>query len=477
MTGLPAGTYRRLNHATVPASQLPDQLSESLTSQISALIEAEQGMSTVPGAAFGIVVDGQLAGFFSHGVADVATGAAPTEQSIARVASVTKTFTATAIMQLRDASLLALDDPLLLYIPEFTAAQAISAPLEGVTIRRMLTHYSGLSTEHPDLDWDTPNFPTLEHVLDSLEKIQVVIPQDSQWKYSNLAYSLLGEVISRLSGKPYIEYVHDEIIGPLGLANTAYDLSPEQQKLKMTGYSPPSPDESEARIAPIGHLNGFSAAGQLQTNVEDLAKWVGFQLGSGPDSVLSKQSLNEMHSPVYVADDWSNGQGLGWRAVRRGEHVYWNHGGAVHGFSTSVIFNVPTRTGVIALMNMWPSGLSSDLALNIASIVIENADPASDSSSAFQVPNLVPGQYDGNYWAEPGLPLTVQGTSTGLRFAGPEGSSAGLHFPATLEPAEDDDTFMVVNGRGAGEKVLFSRNEASQPEGFTLGGFRYKKIT
>ena len=60
-----------------------------------------------------------------------------------------------------------------------------------------------------------------------------------------------------------------------------------------------------------------------------------------------KQSLTEMRRPVYIADDWSSGQGLGWRAVRKGDHVFWNHGGAVHGFSTSVFFNVPTKTGVI----------------------------------------------------------------------------------------------------------------------------------
>ena len=269
---------------------MSDQLPQSIISEVHALIEAELSAAPVPGAAVGIVRDGELAAFVSHGVADMESGAAPTSRSIARVASVTKTFTATAIMQLRDASLLALDDPLLLHIPEFTGAQAVAAPLEGVTIRRMLTHHSGLSTEHPDLDWDTPDFPTREHLMDSLDMIKVVIPQDSQWKYSNLAYGLLGEVVSRLSGKPYMEYVHDEIIGPLGMANTVYDLSAEQQKMKMTGYSPPLPGETDLRVAPVGHLKGFSPAGQLQTNVEDLAKWIGFQTGGGPESVLSRQS-------------------------------------------------------------------------------------------------------------------------------------------------------------------------------------------
>ncbi len=456
---------------------MPDQLPESIISEVHALIEAELSASSVPGAAVGIVRNGELAAFASHGVADMESGAVPTSRSIARVASVTKTFTATAIMQLRDASLLALDDPLLLHIPEFTSAQAVAAPLEGVTIRRMLTHHSGLSTEHPDLDWHTPDFPTREHLMDSLDQIKVVIPQDSQWKYSNLAFSLLGEVVSRLSGRPYIEYVHDEIIGPLGMANTVYDLSAEQQKMKMTGYSPPLPGEADLRIAPVGHLRGFSAAGQLQTNVEDLAKWIGFQVGGGPESVLALRSRAEMQRPVYVASDWSNGQGLGWRAVRQGERVYWNHGGGVHGFATSVLYNVPARTGVVALLNIWPVSVAHDLALSIAELVIGEAGPASSGSGQPEgEAAAAAGDFDGRYWAEPGVPLTVVGSVSGISFAVPQDGEGMLHSPAKLEATAEEDSFKVVNGRGAGETAVFSRNESGDVIGFVIGGFKYRKI-
>lgn len=458
----------------MPEPQIP----EATLSNIRSLLDEQMSSSDAPGAALGIVQDGELIEFTGAGTIDVEKSAAPTETSIARVASVTKTFTATAIMQLRDASLLALDDPLLLHIPEFTVAEAVAAPLEAVTIRRMLTHHSGLSTEHPDLDWNAPDFPTLEHVMDSLDKVQVVIPEDSQWKYSNLAYCLLGEVVTRLSGKPYIDYVHDEIISPLGLANTAFDLSPEQEKLRMTGYSPPLPGGDNVRTAPYSHLNGFSAAGQLQTNVEDLAKWVGFHMGGGTESVLSEQSRAEMRRPVYIVDDWSNGQGLGWRAVRKGDHVFWNHGGAVHGFSTSVFLNVPTRTGVILLVNMWPVGWNADLALKIAEIVASDAVAETQSASADpkQEPERVAGEYDGNYFAEPGLPLTVAGTESGLSFLKPEPGEPTLHAPVQLDKTGDPDSFKVNNGRGAGEIAVFERDEAGKVNGMSLGGFRYKKL-
>lgn len=474
----------------MPASQLP----EPIQSRVDAIIEAELAASAVPGAAVGIVRDGSLAMFRSYGASDLVRGDAPTAQSIARVASVTKTFTATAIMQLRDASLLALDDPLLLHIPEFTSAQAIAGPLESVTIRRMLTHQSGLSTEHQDVDWDTPDFPTREHVMDSLERVQVVIPQDSQWKYSNLAYSLLGEVISRLSGKSYIDYVRDEIIGPLGLKNTAFDLSPEQAKLKMTGYSPALPGESGFRIAPIGHLNGYASAGQLQTNVEDLAKWIGFQLGDNasthPEPVLSAQSLAEMRRPVYIEADWSSGQCLGWRAVRRGDRVFLNHGGAVHGFSTRVSFNVPSRTGVIVLVNLWPASWPSEsLPFRIAETVIDASEESGEAPAAGEgtggapVSAGPPTEFDGSYRAEPGLPLTIMPAAGGISFAKPGPGEPSMHAPALLEPiagiartGESGDSFRVANGRGAGETAVFTRDGSGRVTGFTLGGFRYRKV-
>ena len=455
-------------------------LSEQVRSRIDALVRAQMSEAPVPGVAVGIVQGGALVDLLSFGHSDIESGSVPNERSVARVASVTKTFTATAIMQMRDASLLALDDPLLLYIPEFTIAQAVAGPLEGVTIRRMLTHHSGLSTEHPDLDWDVPEFPTHEHLMDSLEKIQVVIPQDSQWKYSNLAYALLGEVVSRLSGKSYTDYVHDEIIGPVGLANTAFDLSPEQEKLKMTGYSPAKPGELGFRVAPNGHLRGFTSAGQLHSNIEDLAKWIGFQLGEGPSSVLSQASRKEMHRPNYVGDDWSWGQCLGWRALRVGERVYLNHGGALHGFSTSVVFNATARTGVITFVNMWPTGLPSDLALKIAKIVIDGAAEAQSQgtqASAVQTGVADSTEFDGRYFAEPGLPVTVwAGEGGGLVFAKPAEREPTLHAPARLEPAGDPDRFRIVNGRGAGEIAVFMRSEAGAITGFTLGGFNYRRI-
>ena len=263
----------------------------------------------VPGLSIGVVRGDSLVGYYSFGTQAVGTDKPLTAQTISRVASITKTFTGTAILQLRDLGQLELDDPLLVHMPDFTIANALRGTLEGVTLRRLMTHYSGLRTEHPLTDWNAPSFPTGEELLGNLSDIDVVIPQDSQWKYSNLAVGLLGHVIEAISGMPYERYIYEEITGPLGLANTRFDLDADQAALKANGYSHPLPGESDLRDASYASLQGISAAGQLHSNVEDLAKWMSFQFSSGrqthPSKVLSASTLAEMHRAVYLSNDWS----------------------------------------------------------------------------------------------------------------------------------------------------------------------------
>ena len=249
----------------------------ALESKIADLASASMTQDRVPGLSIGVVRGDSLVGYYSFGTQAVGTDKPPTAQTISRVASITKTFTGTAILQLRDLGQLELDDPLLVHMPDFTIANALRVTLEGVTLRRLMTHYSGLRTEHPLTDWNAPSFPTGEELLGNLSDIDVVIPQDSQWKYSNLAVGLLGHVIEAISGMPYERYIYEEITGPLGLANTRFDLDADQAELKANGYSHPLPGESDLRDASYASLQGISAAGQLHSNVEDLAKWMSFQ--------------------------------------------------------------------------------------------------------------------------------------------------------------------------------------------------------
>lgn len=433
----------------------------------------------IPGIAVGMVCGSELAWFKGFGETQIGNGQAPDEHSIFRVASNTKTVTATALMMLQEASMLSLDDPLLLHIPEFTSAAGIAGDLEDVTLRRMTAHYSGLTTEHPAIDWDAPSFPTMQTMLDRIDEVQMVIPPDSAWKYSNMAYGFLGEVVSRLSGQTYERFIESEIFVPLDMTETTYDRNSITNANRIVGYSQPSPSTDVLRVAPYCDLNGVGPAGQMMTNVADLTKWLSHIMRIGDDvgiRLFGDQSRREMLHPAYLDSDWTIGQCVGWRATRSGERVYHGHGGGIHGFGTQTMFHAPFQTGVVVLTNLWPNAISVSLAHKLLDAVIEDWDemppvstsikheiPASDGSPKLR-------EFESVYYAEPGFWMRVTAVSDNeLRFAGHQASAYLLHAPATATLVSDG-TFKVLDNRGAGETISIADGQ------FRLGGFRYQLV-
>src|SRR5262245_51426545 len=165
----------------------------------------------LPGASVGIVHGDALVWSAGIGFADVAAERAPEATTLYRIASITKTFTGTAIMQLRDRGQLDLEDAAVTYIPELRDATSPFGAIETVTIRRMLSHESGLAGDPPGADWAIPSYEgDVDRNLARVSEIGTRIPPNFNQKYSNLAYQLLGEIVARVSGVPYVEYVRRE---------------------------------------------------------------------------------------------------------------------------------------------------------------------------------------------------------------------------------------------------------------------------
>ena len=434
----------------------------------------------LPGLAVGIVSDQRL--FWCHGLgaADRATGSLLDQHTLFRVASITKTFTTTAILQLRDSGRLSLDDPLQRHIPEFATAQGRGGSVQGVTLRRMMSHHAGLMTEAPLPCWDALEFPTHEQLLKSIARIEVVIPQESAFKYSNLAFGLLGEVVARVSGRPYIEYVTSEILRPLELESTTFEVSDEQRTRLATGYSPGESGEA-GKPAPHVALNGLAACGGLYSSVGDLARWIGHQFCSGPDrtdsQVLAGTTIAESHRPQYLEADWSVAYCLGWRANRFGDRVYHGHGGGIYGFASQILFSKPHQLGVICLANVWPYAGLLGLAREVLDLVLAGqtvtapSQQTAEDSAPPEVHELL-----GSYTAGPGIVLMVEYRGGSLRLAAVPGSDDFLHVPGTLEVAETPREFIVRGGRGSGETVVFELSDDGDSMQFDLGGFVYRRI-
>jgi CubicO group peptidase (beta-lactamase class C family) len=252
-----------------------------------------------PGAAAGVVHGDELAWAAGAGFADTGTRVTSDPETLYRIASITKTFTGTAVMQLRDAGRLDLDDPAVKYLPELRGAVSPFAAIEAVTIRRMLSHESGLATEPPGTDWSVPVYqgdPQL--TLARPGDIVLMLPPNVQHKYSDLAYQLLGEIVTRVSGIPYPRYVRELILDPLGMSATGFEpLDGPRLSRRATGYSR-RPFSDELDLEPA--FPPVWAEGGLWSSVPDLARWISFQLRAYRGLAGSGRSLTagDAQAPV-----------------------------------------------------------------------------------------------------------------------------------------------------------------------------------
>ena len=179
-------------------------------------INAQQEYRNIPGINIGLVYDQELIYSKSFGYSDLESKTLLTEQDPFRMASITKTFTATALMQLRDAGKLRLDDPVKLYLPWFKLSERFPDQ-PPITIRHLLTHTAGLPREADFPYWTDHKFPTMNQIKATLSTQETIYPPSTQIKYSNLGMSLAGEIVLAVSGMSYEEYVRTHVLEPLGM--------------------------------------------------------------------------------------------------------------------------------------------------------------------------------------------------------------------------------------------------------------------
>jgi CubicO group peptidase (beta-lactamase class C family) len=307
----------------------------------------ERQAERLPSVAGAVVQKGEAVWANAVGTADYDDDRAATPDTQYRIGSITKTFTATAIMQLRDEGALDLDDRL----EQHLAGVANGTP----TIRRMLCHLSGLQREAGEMFVDGVS-PTEEELVASMSEVQLVLGPAQAHHYSNLAFALLGQVVAQKSGLPYTRYVEESIIRPLGLTRTTW--TPQQPKAQ--GYLV---DEYARTVwkEPETDLVGTASAGQLWSTVEDLGRWATF-LARGADGVLAEKTKEEMWFPqvMYFPDDWVLAWGLGLMLFNHEGTIYGGHGGAMAGHLAGVYVDRKTQTGAAALTN---AGTGPDMDL------------------------------------------------------------------------------------------------------------------
>ncbi len=459
------------------ADALVDSIAPKLEGRISQIVAEEKP----PGLAVGVVHDQELVWHRGFGLADLASNRPVDRDTLFLVASISKTFTATAIMQLRDEGKLRLDDPLVKFIPEFRAASNPFGPIEDVTILRLLTHRSGLIGETPTAHWTTTRFPSRTELIAAMPQYRISIEPDSAFKYSNLGFALLGEVVARISGRSFSEYVSSEILEPLGMCASTFILTPGARERMATGYLP-HPYEDVAELAEVPEILGsYDAAAGLRTSVADLAKWIALQFRTSSakredEQILAGKTLHEMHQVRWVEPGWITGYALTWWATRVGENIYLHHAGADHGFLTMVVFNRPNRIGCIALSNSTGQAAPGRVAFEALEMLMRAATeiPKAPSSNIVPTPpqykkylgTYVPMHFGGEVRIEFRNGELIVAIAPTLTMPQPPP-------PSPLERTDKPNVFVATKGRPAGEEVIFECSPEGSVIAFTMGETKY----
>jgi len=417
----------------------------ALVESLSRKVREKQREWRSPGVAAGVVRDGALAWSLGVGASDVAVpDRAPGPDTAFAIGSISKTFTASLIMSLRDEGRLTLSDPV---------SRFLDVPAHGgLTVRDLLAHASGLQREPAGDLWDTLVVPSIESVVRDLTEAEQVLPARRRWHYSNLAYSLLGEVVSRVDGRPWASSLQERLLDPLGLTRTS--LTPASPAA-LGYYTDPFTDQVHPEKWP--DMASFSSAGGLWSTVSDLARWCAF-LTSGADGVLSADTLDEMTRPEIMSDleNWTLAWGLGLELFRRGERILVGHEGAMPGFLASVVVRRVDRVGAVVLCNTSAGADPASLALDLVGEVLDSAPP---SVSPWRPGPAVPDSMVplvGRWWSEgSGFTFSVRDGRLEAR----RDDQAASKPPAVFEPA-GADRYRAVSGREEGELLLVERDSS-----------------
>ncbi len=341
----------------------------------------------IPGIAYGLIKDGEL--FHSKGFGEtvIESGICPTQENVFRIASMTKSFTATAVLLLRDRGALRLDDDIAQYLP-WTDSMGIPHSGHPITIRDLLTMNAGLPTDDP---WGDRQESLAIETFDDLvsQGLSFTRAPRMGFEYSNLGYALLGRIITVTSGVDYLDFVATEIHQPLSMSSTTFhqaNVSPQQF---VQGYA-----EFAAGFVPepLAMPGAFSPMGGLLSSVADLAKWVaGFQSAWSTDSThpLKRWSRREMQEPQRHArttashDEHANKiksitTSYGYGLMVDDDSIlgrFISHSGGYPGFGSHMRWHPESGWGVVALGNRTYAPMVFAAGDALAMIVRDFVDP------------------------------------------------------------------------------------------------------
>ncbi len=331
-------------------------LDHAVMESIEAYVAQTMRDNAITGLGLGIVQDGELVYAKGFGVADVDSGAPVTPRTVFQMAEVSMTPTAMAVMQLAEAGLIDLDDPVTDYLPYF---EMQGEGADTITVRQILEETSGI----PDsgdrvVDWSdfTPALDdeAVERLVRSLADRSVLFVPGTGWEFSDIAYMVLGDLVAKVAGQPFEAYMQDNILVPLGMEESTYLLEEVDSNLLASPHAWGAGGPVVADAFPYSRQ--FAASNNLFSNTEDMAKLVEVSLnkgGLGDTQLLSAEAYDHMWEPLHNSlyggpfSEW----GMGWWISDLDGHPTLMMGGADMGFESAIMLLPEDDLGVIFLSN------------------------------------------------------------------------------------------------------------------------------
>ncbi|UNO44389.1 beta-lactamase family protein [Streptomyces sp. MST-110588] len=311
----------------------------------------------VGGLALGVVHDGRLEHFVGHGFADMARRVPVGQDTVFRIASLSKTFTAVAVMQLRERGLVDLDAPAEDYLSAYRLVPG-RPDFRPVTLRHLLTHTAGIGELRTAADLLRPNAGEGVRVGDPLPSLaeyyrrglKVDAQPGTRWTYANHGFATLGQIVAEVSGEPFDHYLREHVFAPLGMTDTDLVRSPRLRDRLATGYDlgarGPKAVTDRERTTP-----GASA---VYSTPRDLARYLCALLGGGTNeygTVLGPETLATMFAPHYRPDPRVPGMGLAFFRGTADGHRLVEHQGILPGFTSQMFLAPDDGLALIALTN------------------------------------------------------------------------------------------------------------------------------
>jgi D-alanyl-D-alanine carboxypeptidase len=327
----------RVTHAAPPAADVPQGAATELDQIVTRAFPTD-----APGVAVLVVQHGEIKLRKGYGMADLEQGTRVDPSNVFRLCSVTKQFTAVAILQLVEAGKLGLDDDIRKYLPDYPTRSA------AITVAQLLNHTAGI----PDIDLSRPEWKkrwaevvTPDEAIAATNTLPLDFAPGTDWKYSNNGYALLGKIIEQVSGESYADYVRKHLFAPAKMEHSYYADSEPIIPGRIPGYSRSGKKWTNALVF---NMTITYSGGALLSTVDDMWRW---EQALEAGQLVKPELLTKARTEVVLPDGRGSHYGLGWEVDRVGDHPMTCHGGGIPGYSAFEISVPDAGLYVVALAN------------------------------------------------------------------------------------------------------------------------------